>query len=220
MADKTLTGLVTGPNLFSYIGALSLQDHDDIADCTNIATLSADLGYLRHANPRDWFGEYVNTLNFLGWGLYDGSIFESTQHSLSGSVAEFLVRSADAMRDSRQANAMIDTLDTFKANSPALLSFDTETLQGESFQIAPARYDSQGNLHIALFKLELSVNVKRSSFLFWNWENRTARVIQRKAYLRLDRSRLDTRRESIRKKLDEQLMRRFALRSNSRISGQ
>lgn len=207
-----LTGLVTGPTLLSYIEALSLQDHNDIADCNNIATRSADLGHHRYADPKGWFEEYARTLNFLGWSLYGNSIHTRTQHIVSGSVADFLVESAQAMRDSRQANAMIDTLDTLKANNPAMLSLDEETRKGETFQIIPARYDSQGNLNIALYKLELSVDIRRRSFLFWDWEKRSARIIQRKAFLKLNRRELDSKRVLIKKKLDEYLMRRFALR--------
>ena len=212
MNNGLLTGLVGGPNLFSYIGAPALQDHNDIADCNAIATRSADLGHHRYANPKEWFEEYARTLNFLGWSLYGDSIHTRTQHIVSGSVADFLVESAHAMKDARQANAMIDTLDTLKADRPALLSLDNETLEGETFQVIPARYDSQGNLHIALFKLELSVETRRRSFLFWNWESRAARIIQRRALLKLDRRELDSRRTLINKVLNEYLMRRFVLR--------
>ncbi|WP_260958803.1 hypothetical protein [Pseudomonas citri] len=212
MNNGLLTGLVSGPNLFSYIGVPSLQDHNDIADCNNLATRSADLGHHRYANPKGWFEEYARTLNFLGWSLYGDSIHTRTQHILSRSVADFLVESAHAMRDARQANAMIDTLDTLKTDHPAILSFDNETREGETFQVAPARYDPQGNLHIALFKLELSVQIKRRSFLFWNWENHSARIIQRRALLKLDRGELNRRRTLIDKVLSEQLMRRFILR--------
>lgn len=212
MNNASLTGLITGPNLFSYIGTLSLQDHNDIADCHNIATLSADLGHNRYTDSSGWFEEYVRTLNFLGWSLYGDSILTRTQHIESGSVADFLVQSAEAMRDSRQANAMIDTLDTLKTNSPAMLSFDQETREGESFQIIPARYDAQNNLNIAVYKFELSVDIKKHHFLFWNWERRSATIVQQRAFLRLDRNELDRKRALIKKKLNEQFMRRFNLR--------
>lgn len=212
--DDSLTGLVTGPNLLSYIGELTLHDHNDIADCNNLATRSADFGHHRYTQPEDWLQEYVFTMRYFGWELYDGAIFKSTRHDVSGSLANLLVESADNMKDSQQANALIDTLDTLKTNDPAMLSLDTETRQGESFQVVPARYDAKGNLHIALFKLELSVNVRRSRFLFWDWEKRSASLIQRKAYLRLDRDALDRRRALMKKKLEEQTMRRFDLRKH------
>jgi hypothetical protein len=66
MELQSLTGLVTGPNLLSYIDTLSLQDYNDIADCNNIATRSADLGYHRYGNAEGWFEEYARTLNYLG----------------------------------------------------------------------------------------------------------------------------------------------------------
>jgi hypothetical protein len=212
MNDQSLTGLVTGPNLLSYIETLSLQDHNDIADCNSIATRSADLGHNRYTDSKNWFEEYVRTMNFLGWSLYDDTIFTRTQHLVSGSVADFLVQSAHAMKDSRQANAMIDTLDALKADQPATLSFDRETRQGETFQIIPARYDSRNNVHLALYKLELSVDIKKHNFLFWDWEKRSAKIIQQQAFFKLDRSHLNSKRALIKKKLDEHLTRRFNLR--------
>ncbi|TNF81534.1 hypothetical protein FGE05_16715 [Pseudomonas sp. ICMP22404] len=220
MNNPSLTGLVTGPNLLSYIETLSLQDHNDIADCNNIATRSADLGHHRYTDSKGWFEEYVRTLNFLGWSLYDDTIFTRTRHLVSGSVADFLVQGAQAMKDSRQANAMIDTLDALKADQPAMLSFDKETRHGETFQIIPARYDSRNDVHIAVYKLELSVDIKKHNFLFWDWEKRSAKIIQQQAFFKLDRIHLNNKRTLIKKKLDEHLMRRFNLKRNRPMSVQ
>lgn len=214
MNNESLAGLVTGPNLLSYLETLSLQDHNDIADCNSIAVRSADLGHNRYSGSKGWFEEYVRTMNFLGWSLYDGTIYTRSRHIVSGSVADFLVHGAQLMKDSRQANAMIDTLDALKVDQPAMLSFDRETRQGETFQIIPARYDSWNNVHIAVYKFELSVDIKKHNFLFWDWEKRSAKIIQQQAFFKLDRSHLDSKRTLIKKKLDEHLMRRFNLRRN------
>ncbi|CDF96237.1 MULTISPECIES: hypothetical protein [unclassified Pseudomonas] len=218
MSNESLTGLVTGPNLLSYIETLSPQDHNDIADCNSIATRSADLGHNRYTDSKGWFEEYVRTLNFLGWSLYDDTIFTRTRHLVSGSVADFLVQGAQAMKDSRQANAMIDTLDALKADQPATLSFDRETRQGETFQIIPARYDSRNDVHIAVYKLELSVDIKKHNFLFWDWEKRSAKITQQQAFFKLDRIHLNNKRTLIKKKLGEHLMRRFNLKRNRPMS--
>ncbi|SDV06112.1 hypothetical protein [Pseudomonas corrugata] len=212
MNNPLLTGLVTGPNLLSYIEMLSPQDHNDIADCNSIATRSADLGHNRYTDSKSWFEEYVRTLNFLGWALYDDTILTRTRHFVTGSVADFLVQGAQTMTDSRQANAMIDTLDALKANQPAMLSFDRETRHGETFQIIPARYDSRNNVHIAVYKLELNMDIKKHRFLFWDWEKRSAEIIQQQALFKLDRNHLNNKRALIKKKLNEHLMRRFNLR--------
>lgn len=168
------TSIINRPRHRSQLAFLHrhtfLQDYNDIADCNNIATRSADLGYHRYGNAEGWFEEYARTLNYLGWSLHGDSIYTATRHIVSGSVADFLVESAHAIRDSRQANAMIDTLDSLKTNNPAMLSLDTETREGESFQVVPARYDLQGNLVMALYKIELSVQTRKHSFLFWEWE--------------------------------------------------
>lgn len=212
--NKTLTGLITGPSLFSYIETLPLSEHDDIADCNNFAILIADERHNRYYDPERWLERYVGVLRAVGWSIYQDAIFTSKQHVLTGSVADFLVESANAMSDTRQGNAMIDTLDSLKSNGPALLSFDRESATGDSFQVVPARYDARGRLNIAVFKLELSAYIKRTNFLFWSWEKRSANIVQRKACLRLDKAILDGQRELINRRLEKKRMERFDLSQN------
>jgi hypothetical protein len=214
MINKTLTGLITGPSLFSYIETLSLSEHDDIADSNSFATLIADEKHNRYYYPERWLALYVGVLQGIGWSVYEDSIFTKTQHFLTSSVADFLVESASAMSDTRQGNAMIDTLDSLKINSPALLAFDRASASGDSFQVIPARYDDKGIINIAVFKLELNARTKRTNFLFWTWEKYSAEIIQRKAYLKLNTTILEGHREMINERLEEKRMKRFDLSQN------
>ena len=212
MNNELPSGLVTGPNLISCIGELTLQDFDDLTDSTHIATQSADLAHYRFANAQGWLEEYVRTLMFLGWSLHEGAITTRTRSDISGSVADFLVRKAQAINDPRQGNAMIDTLGAFKSDTPAIYSLDKESLEGQRFQVVPARYDGAGNLNIAVFNLSLDAGTKNSNFMFWPWERQTAVLVQQSAFLKLDRAILATRRALMAKKLREKVMQRFALR--------
>jgi hypothetical protein len=214
MDNKTPAGLLTGPNLISCIGELSLQDFDDMTHCTQIATRSADMICSRFTDSTQWLDEYVKTLNFLGWWIFEDSISTRIRHDVSNSVADFLVQSAQAMPDSRQGNAMIDTLDALKPDKPALYSLDTESLMGKRFQVMPARYDAKGFLEIAVFNLELVSYAKKSAFLFFDWEGQASKIIQQRAYLKLDRNKLDAKRALIDKKRREILMSKFDLRRN------
>lgn len=211
MRTDTTSGIVTGHNLISFIDELSLQDFDDLTDCTQLATRSADLAHNRFATSQHWLDEYVRTLIFLGWSLHEGAITTRTRVTVSGSIADVLVQSAHTMNP-RQGNAMIDTLDVLKPDKPALLSLDEESLKGHRFQVAPSRYDSKGNLHMAVFNLELVADTERSSFLFWPWEKQSAKLVQQKAFLTLNRAVLDTKRALMADSLRGQVMKRFALR--------
>ena len=212
MNNTLPSGMVTGPNLISCIGELTLQDFDDLTDCTHIATRSADLVHNRFANSQYWLDEYVRTLMFLGWSLHEGSITTRIRFDVSGSVADFLVRKAQALNDSQQANAMIDTLDALRPDTGAVRSLDDESLKGRRFQVLPARYDSSRNLHIAVFNLELVANETKNGFLFWSWEKQSANLVQQSAFLKLNRAILDTKRPLMETKLREQVMKRFTLR--------
>ncbi|MCY1393004.1 hypothetical protein D9M71_78900 [compost metagenome] len=215
MSKNSLSGALTGHSLTSCIDELSLQDHNDLTDCTQIATKSADMLCSRFTDSSTWLHEYVNTLDFLGWSVFEDAIFTRTRSVISQSVAHFLVQSAEGMRDSRQGNAMIDTLDALKPDKSALFSLDKESLMGEGFQVIPARYDSRGFLEIAVFNLELVVTTRKNGFLFWNWEDQDAQITQRRASLKLDRYKLENKKPLIEKKLREITMKRFELRKPS-----
>jgi hypothetical protein len=217
MANNKTAGVLTGHNLTSCIDELSLQDYENLTQCTQIATKSADMLCSRFADPSQWLHEYVNTLDFIGWSVFEDAIFTRTRSVISHSVADFLVQSAQGMKDPRQGNAMIDTLDALKPDKPALFSLDEESLMGESFQVIPARYNSRGVLEIAVFNLELVTRTRKSSFLFWDWEDQEAQIIQRRASLKLDRHKLESKRSLIEKKLREITMKRFDLRKRSSV---
>lgn len=214
MNNGKSSGLLTGPNLVSCIGDLSLQDYDDLTHCTQIATRSADMVYSRFLDSTEWLDEYVSTLNFLGWSVFQDAIVTRTRFGLSRSVADFLVKSAEAMPDARQGKAMIDTLDAVKHDENALYSLDEESLMGQRFQVIPARYDSRGILEIAVFNLELVAYTKKSDFLFCDLEGHAAKIIQQRAYLKLDKNKLESKRAIIEKKAREITMKKFDLRKS------
>lgn len=211
MNSQTPAGMVTGHNLMSFIEDLSLQDLDDLTDCTRIATASADMGHNRFTNSQLWFEEYANTLDFLGWSLHEGAITTRTRTDVSGTVADYLVKSAQSMQNRQQGNAMIDTLDALKPNQPATLSLDRESLHGRRFQIIPASYGAQNNLSIAVFHLELTVQIERTGFLFWEWEDNLTKLVQQRAVFTLNRTKLEDRRQLLDKKIREITLSRFAL---------
>ena len=200
MNSRNFSGVLTGPTLLSSIEDISLADHDDLTHCTQIATQSADTACSRFVDSTKWLNVYMTTLSFLGWSVFQDAIF---------------TRTAGKMPDSRQGNAMIDTLDALKPDKPALLSLDQESLRGRHFQVIPVRYDAKGCLEIAVFNLELVASTNESNFLYVESEKRSATIIQQRAYLKLDKRILGTKRTLIDKKRREIKMKRFDLLKNN-----
>lgn len=216
MSIQKPSGIITGPNLISCISEISLQDHDNLTHCTQIATHSADLSAKRYVEADKWLDEYVKTMNFLGWSVYQDAIFTRTRHDVSDSVAQFLILNTAAIPDAPQRNALIDTLDALKYDKPAMLSLDQETLLGERFQVIPARYDSKGILEISVLNLELVAYTKTTSFLFFNSKEKASKITQQRARLKLDKRKLESKRAFMEQKLNEIRMRRFNLRQTDR----
>lgn len=206
------SGITTGPNLISCISELSLQDHDNLTHCTQIATQSADLIARRHVDAQKWLDEYVTTMVYLGWSAFEDAIFTRTRHDVPNSVAEFLIQKTEALADAPQRNALIDTLDALKYDNPALLSLDRETRLGEHFQVIPARYDSRGILEISILNLELQTYTKQTSFLFFDSRERASKITQQRVRLKLDNRKFEQKRTLIEKRRGEIRMQRFNLR--------
>jgi hypothetical protein len=89
---------------------------------------------------------------------------------------------------------------------------------GENFQVIPARYDSKGFLETAVFNLELVTHTRKSNFLFWEWEEQTAKITQRRAYLKLDKYKFEEKKASIEKIRSEIRMKRFDLQKKTKTS--
>ena len=214
MNNETPIGALTQHNIISCIDNLSLQDYNDLTDCTRVATRSADMAHNRYSDSEVWLEEYLRTLMYLGWKLHQGTVTTRTTTVLEGSIADFLVLSAEKMNDVRQASAMMDTLDALKPDKPAVLSLDNESHRGRRFQVAPTRYDSNGDLHLAIFNIELVASVEQNSFLFWSWSKNSAKLIQRSAFLKLNRSELNAQRRQMEAALSKITASRFALRKS------
>ncbi|MGN4049018.1 hypothetical protein [Pseudomonas sp. SM4] len=214
MNNETPTGILENHNLISLIGSLPIEDYDYLTDCTRIVTMLSERSTSRFGDSLEWAQEYYSNLQYFGWKALDGGRYTETQkHNISGTIADHLVQNIEVFNGRPQGNAMIDTLDALSSDETALVSFDKESSMGRRFQVAPTHYDSKGNLHLAVFQLELISKVKQSKFLFWKWEETSTTLLQRKAFFVLDRNILDEQKmrlfEVLRKKLTAQ---RFALR--------
>lgn len=211
MTNDAPVGALIHHNLISCSKELSLQDYDDLTDSKLIASRHADSQHNRFTDAEHWLKNYALALMELGWELRDNLVTTTTQTTITSSVAEFLVDSSKAM-DNAQGNAMIDTLDALKTDQPAIFSLDRESRNGQRFQTASTKYDSKGNLHIAVFNLELVSRIERSSFLFWSWKDESVEIIQKKAIFKLNRADFDTQRTRIQSLIRKIAAQRFELR--------
>ncbi|MHC8375270.1 hypothetical protein ACYZT3_04115 [Pseudomonas sp. MDT1-16] len=211
--NELLSGLVTGPTLASYVETMSLSDHNDLADSQNIATKSADLGYYRYADSDSWFLEYLETMDYLGWTV-NSEIKELTHNDVTLSLADYIVW---MFKDPVEKNAMIDTFDALKSNNPAMLSLGEETGEGQTLQVIPAKYDLQGNLFITIIQVQLFSETKNGNFLFWNWEDRSTKIIRRAVHLMLNREKFAQNRARLKLLIDRYRMARFSLRKKNSL---
>jgi len=211
MTNDVPIGALIDHNLIPCSKELSLQDYDDLTDSKLIASRYADSQHNRFIDAERWLDKYARSLMEFGRELRDDVITTKTQTTITSSVAEFPVDSSKAM-DNAQGNAMIDTLDALKTDQPAIFSLDRESRNGQRFQTASTKYDSKGNLHIAVFNFELVSRIDRSSFLFWSWKDESVKIIQQKAIFKLNRADFDSQRTRMRALISKITAQRFALR--------
>ncbi|KAA0967715.1 hypothetical protein [Pseudomonas sp. ANT_H12B] len=217
MEDKNRSAVVTGPTIVSMEGG-SLQDFDDVTDCTLIASLNADLEASRFTHSQQWFNSYGSCLDWIGWEPV-GDSYTQRRDTISGNVVQTYLTSLSSRQNTKLGssviNLLIDSFDAVKGNGPAIYSLDQETARGELFQVTPFWRDGAGKLRMQVSRLKLVASVKSGQFLFFEMDDDSASLLQHYAEFVLNEARLNEKRQRIQQKLKENRMARFKLRLTS-----
>ena len=219
MDDKEQRAVVIGPTIIASVAGVSLQDDRDVTDCTQLALWTANQKFDRFSEPDDWFTQYAAALKFLGWVPYKDSTFHRTYDDFSGSVIQAYLKKMTGRDDNplnrALNNTLIDTFDAIEPDKPALLSLDQESLNGQQFQIAPVQYDARGQLTMLVSQFSLLSSIKVQEFLFQKWDRKSASLFEQVGAFILDRSKLETNRAFLDKRISEIRMTRFRLKMRS-----
>lgn len=213
MNNKEQRAFITGPSIIACVSGVSLQDSEDITDCTQLALWAADQTYNRFASPGDWLNEYARTMRFLGWNPL-GEVIRNFRHELTGSVTEHYLQQVASDDPSSRAlrSTLIDTFAAIEQDKPAQLSLRQESLNGQHFQIAPVQYAANGQLSLKVSQFNLAAVGQVQEFLFWAWRTESAVLKERVVRFTLDRRTLEAQRPFLVRKISEIRMARFRLR--------
>lgn len=217
MEDNNRRAMFAGPNIVSMEGG-SLQDVDDVTDCTLVSSLSADMEANRFTHPMQWFDGYANCLDWIGWEAA-GDSYTMRRDAIYGDVVQTYLNSLSSRQNTKLGgsviNLLIDSFDAIKRDRVAVYYLDQETAMGELFQVTPFWRDDSGKLRMQVSRLQLITRVRSEQFLFGTVNDSSARLLQYYAEFVLNESRLNERRRLIQLKLEKNRIKKFDLRLRS-----
>jgi hypothetical protein len=168
-----------------------------------LAKWDADRRYDSRIYPGEWFLRYSAVLKFLGWLPSGDEITEVHHPDFSGSITQAYLKWIAGVGGDSMMDVTADMLKALKADATALGSFSTNSLRGEDFRIMSAERDRQGYLRIVANHFRLLSSVKRTEFIFWEWEERTATLLQNFGRFRLDVQTFEQNREFLERRIEE-----------------
>jgi hypothetical protein len=201
--DKQQSAGVIGNTLVSCVAGLSRRERQDVTKSCQLAKWDADRRYDSTIHPGEWFLRYCAVLKFLGWLPSGDEITEVHRPDFSGSVTRAYLKWIAGVGGDSMMGVTADMLKALKADATVMGSFSTNSLLGEDFRIMSAERDSQGYLRIVANHFRLLSNVKRKEFIFWEWEGKTATLLQNFGCFRLDVQTFEQNREFLERRIEE-----------------
>lgn len=185
--NKSQGAVVLGDNLLSYVAGLSRDDKRNVHRCIRFARYSADTKFKGDSLSGEWFVYYASVLQFLGWEPKQKSVVEIVYSDFSGSVRQAYLNALRVSEKSSVADVTVQTFSALSDDRVVLATFARETREGENFHIVPVQYNAQGNLELRANHFRLFALAKREDFLFFNWEEETAKLSQHYGRFTLDK---------------------------------
>jgi hypothetical protein len=194
---------IVGNSLVPYVAGMSRQDKRDVNYSSRLARWGADSKYDRQTQSADWFLYYAGVLKMLGWVPSGDAITEVHHPNFSGSVVEAYLRTISGVGTIAVAQVTHSAVNALRADKPALRSFSLESVAGDDFQIMPVEYDSQQRLKMTVNHFRLSSTFKTEEFLFFKWQERSAKLVQSYGRFLLDRAIFEQNRAFLERRIKE-----------------
>jgi hypothetical protein len=154
LADDTEGGAVAAGALVSFVAGLSKTHKEDVLNSTLLAQLAASKAWSREEQPTEWYDEYRDVLENLGWVVpnFDFSKYNATssQVELDTVVLEVLAPIATGP-EVTGATAVLKALKTVAQDAKPCQLWEEQTndrING-NFQISTC-VESDGNVAMSL----------------------------------------------------------------------
>jgi hypothetical protein len=201
--DTRQSAGVVGNTLVACVTGLSRREKQDVTKSCQLAKWDADRRFKSTIHPGEWFLRYAAVLKNLGWLPSGDEITEVHHPDFSGSITRAYLKWIAGAGSDSMMEITANMLKALKADATAMEFFSRNSLLGEDFRIVSAERDGQGYLRMVANHFRLLSSVKRKEFIFWEWEEQTAKLLQNFGHFRLDVQTFEQKREFLERRIEE-----------------
>jgi len=171
---KTSAATVVAGSLLSFVDGLVKQETQDVLDSVEFATRVARAQFDRNLQSKDWYNEFLDALQNVGWTVeqFAFSRFEQDEGNLqmdkaalsiiseiaTGNQLSVLSKSIDALKSLSEGDKPIDIFDYFSSSAA-----------GANFQLGSVQKSENNVLSMAFGGFHFANKKRKRKFLFVSW---------------------------------------------------
>lgn len=172
---------VNDGSLTSFLGDITGQAKSDVMNSTLLAQLSSNVTVDRYTKPIDWFKNYVNILENVGWNLPGWAFKEYKSSGTTVNLDKAVLEIAGAIatgNDLAILTATMGALETLGDDSAPMRIWEAgaESQGNGTFQIMPCSMAGNGNVIMILTGMQFKATHHEGRFLWWSWSSDNIKI--------------------------------------------
>ena len=186
--DEEMAAYVDAGSLVSFTAGVKPEQKSDVMNSTLLAQLAANKKYNREINTREWYTEYREVLENIGWVVQEFSFVEMDTKGSSFSVQDVVVKVLGAIASGNQlavAVALVDHRHGGTDGRVVLFEKETHSLHQGCFQIAAAT-SSNGVVVMKMGAFYFSTQEDVKNVLWWRFKSNNTRFYTGSQVINLD----------------------------------
>lgn len=172
---------VVDGSTMSFIGGVPLHKQQDVLNSTLLAQLAANAAYDRERETEQWYTQYKEVLENVGWIIQS---FSFQRQSDSGATVRLdktalnIFAAAASGNELSVLTATLEALENQDPDSKTVELFDHGGSSGESgnFQLGTCSLDPNGNVQMTLGAFYFQANEHQGRFLFFTWSTNNINI--------------------------------------------
>jgi hypothetical protein len=171
---STLAAAVNVSSILSFVDGIAPERKEDVLFSVQLATRAASAKFDRFAEPRAWYGVFVEILETVGWVAEQFAFVQSEQSEGEFRMDKAALSVLTAIATGNQLTVLkesIDALGKLADDSGAITIFDfhSSTDMAGNFQVGSVEQGETGTLSMAFGGFFFRAADQRRKFLFFRW---------------------------------------------------
>lgn len=189
-SDAKEEGLVDAGSLVSFTSTLKGQQKSDVLNSTLFAQLAATKKHDRYKDTENWYKEFANVLNIVGWVLqgFKFDQYRSSEDSFNISQITLELLSTLIGEDATLLKTVQATLKGLAKDSEGLTLFSSKSSSENhgNFQILPCEVDKNGQINVAFIGAHFKASQVSQDYLFVSYSTQDISLFKTAQIFTLD----------------------------------